>query len=182
MKLQLVNDKRKAQRLIAKPTFESYSIINDSLTMIRSKKTTLRWMRPTIVGVAILEISKLIMYRFHYDKILRMYGDRAKLLFTDTDSLCYHITTGNVYNDMSLTSDWYDFSDYPKEHPLYLAKNKKELGKFKDETNSVPIAEWVGLRSKLYSMKLVNGKTKETLKGVKRSFVKKHISHEHRRN
>ena len=56
------------------------------------------------------------------------------------------------------------------------------MGKFIDETNSIPVYEWVGLRSKLYSMKLVNGKTKGTMKGVKKTFVKKSVSHDQYRS
>jgi hypothetical protein len=88
------------------------------------------------------------MFRFHYDVIREKYGDKAKLLFTDTDSLCYHIETPDVYDDMGQMASHFDTSDYPEEHPFYSKVNKKVVGKFKDETNGVPIIEFVGMKSK----------------------------------
>ena len=120
------------------------------------------------------------MYDFHYNTMKPKYGDNLKLLFTDTDSLCYEITTDDLYEDMKQNQNVYDFSEYPQNHPLYSAQNKKVIGKFKDETNGTPIHEFVGLRSKLYSFKLFDAeknKMAETkkLKGVKKSVVKKHV-------
>lgn len=75
------------------------------------------------------------MYKFYYDVMHKIYGDNLKLLYTDTDSLIYNIQTDNVYTDMSLMGEYFDFSDYPKEHPCYSELNKKMFGKFKDELN-----------------------------------------------
>lgn len=61
--------------------------------------------------------------------------ERAKLMFTDTDYLCYHIQSANIYIDMEQNRDLFDFSDYLKNHSLYSEKNKKVIGKFKDELN-----------------------------------------------
>lgn len=58
------------------------------------------------------------MCDFHYNSIKQKYGDKAKLLFTDTDSLCYHVTTEDIYKDWSCNSDQFDVSDYPKDHAL----------------------------------------------------------------
>src|SRR6218665_3174885 len=133
--------------------------------------------KPIYVGMSILDISKLQMFNFHYDVIVKRYGDRAKLLFTDTDSLCYQIFTNDLYKDMAENLDCYDPSDYPKDHPLHDKKNAKVIGKFKDETNGVPALEFVGLRSKMYSLLLPNDKEKKTAEGVKRSFMSKYIRH-----
>ena len=51
---------------------------------------------------------------------------------------------------MKQDQDLYDTSDYPKDHPLYSVSNKKVIGKFKDETEGVPVSEFVGLRAKMY--------------------------------
>ena len=56
--------------------------------------------------------------------------------------------------------------------------NKKVIGKFKDETDGVPIVEFCGLRSKMYSIKLENDKEKKTGKGIKKSALKKKVNHE----
>ena len=79
---------------------------------------------------------------------------------------------------MAATADLYDTSDYPKDHPLYSATNKKVLGKIKDECPGVPIAENVGLRPKMYSILRADKKTIRTAKGVKRAVVKKLLHHE----
>ncbi len=79
-------------------------------------------------------------------------GDKAKLLFTDTDSLCYEIETGDVYEDIKNDVDkWYDTSNYDKDHPsgLYSGKNKKVIGYFKDECGGKFITEFVGLKPSL---------------------------------
>ena len=65
----------------------------------------------------------------------------------------------------------FDFSEYPRMNPLFDEKNKKVIGKMKDETNGYPIYEFCGLRSKMYSVSIANGKEKKVAKGVKRALV-----------
>ena len=91
------------------------------------------------------------MYDFHYNYIKEQYGSNAKLLFTDTDSLTYNIRTKDIYKDFWADKDKFDFSDYNKNSGFYDPTNKKVIGKMKDETKGVPIVEFVGLRSKMYS-------------------------------
>lgn len=104
------------------------------------------------------------------------YGGECKLLFTDTDSLFYEIKTNDLNGDLEKIKDQMDFSDYPEEHPLHDVSNKKVIGKFKDECNSLPISEFVGIKSKMYSF-IVNNKNKKRLKGVKTSVVNNEIKH-----
>ena len=147
--------------------------------MVNMGRKTLCLNRPIYAGFSILDISKTLMFEFHYDTILKRYGDRAKLLFTDTDSLCYHVETENIYNDMLGDLESYDTSNYPKGHPLYSAKNGKVLGKFKDETASKPPQEFVGLKSKMYSLLVsLDEDPKMTAKGVKRSWVDTTLRHD----
>ena len=131
--------------------------------------------KPIYAGMCILDLSKLWMYRFHYDTIKEQYGDRAKLLFTDTDSLCYHIKTDDFYKEMQ--TEHYDLSDYPEDSEFRSTDNKKVLGKFKDECNGKAPSEFAGLRPKMYSLKIPNEETKKTAKAVKDSAQKK-ITHE----
>jgi hypothetical protein len=116
--------------------------------------------------MTILDISKTIMYSFHYDNIIKKYANRARLLMTDTDSLIYHITTADVYTDMMMDIDAYDTSEYPQDHPLFNTKNKKVLGKMKDEYKGRLIKEFVGLRPKMYSILDVDNAEKKTAKGI----------------
>jgi hypothetical protein len=176
--IRLVGNREQAEKLIVKSGFESSSRINDNLEQIKFKVSKILWTKPTYVGFCVLDLSKLHMYRFHYDVIRPMYGARAKLLFTDTDSLCYELQTEDVFQDMARIRHELDTSDYPKDHPLFSLKNAKVLGKFKDECSGISPKQFVGLRSKMYSLLLAKDKVKMTAKGVKTSFVKKHILHE----
>lgn len=100
-----------------------------------------------------------------------------KLLFTDTDSLCYHIETEDFYADMKPHKQFFDNSEYPENHVFYDKSNKKVIGKFKDETSGDEITEFVGLRSKMYSFITDSGDKKKKAKGVARAVVKKSLHH-----
>ena len=123
--------------------------------------------------------------RFHYEVIKQKYGDRAQLLFTDTDSLTYCIQTEDLYEDMWNDRRLYDLSDYPEHSKFYDATNKKVVGMMKDEVPSGFIVEAVCLRPKVYSLKILrilpNGEleytSKKVLKGVQRE-AQNGISHE----
>ena len=86
------------------------------------------------------------MYDFHYNYIKNKYGNKAKLLFTDTDSLTYEIKTNDVYQDFFNNKNKFDNSDYPENSKFYDKTNKNVIGKFKDETAGLVIKEFIGLR------------------------------------
>lgn len=65
--------------------------------------------------------------------------DGRTFLFTDTDSLAYEIFTEDVYKDMMTERHLFDFSNYPRDHMLYDATNKKKLCTLKDECEGVYI-------------------------------------------
>ena len=185
----LVNDSRTLARIVQKPTFERCHIINKDLVLTFSLKKKVKLFKPIFVGFTILDNAKQLMYEFHYDVIKARYGERAQLCFTDTDSLLYLIQTRDIYADMKDQSHLYDFSDYPKEHDLYSTANKKVLGKMKDELSGKPICEFVGLRSKMYSIQVGcptsgkdggggGGEQRKTAKGVKRETIRKCLTHE----
>ena len=116
------------------------------------------------------------MTGFHYNFMLDKIDKKdINLLFTDTDSLCYHIKNIDIFNIIKNNKDEFDLSDYPKENELYDPKNKKVIGKFKNESIN-QITEFVGLRSKLYSYTVDSeSKCKNKCKGIKRSVVKNEI-------
>jgi hypothetical protein len=115
---------------------------------------------------------------FHYNVVLKKYGTNARLLFTDTDSLTYHIHTEDVYRDLEGMKEYFDTSDYPRDHFLYSRDNCKVLGKFKDECSGQSPLSFVGLRSKMYSLLVDDDHAKMTAKGVKRRYVEKHVKFE----
>ena len=133
--------------------------------------------KPIYTGFCVLDLSKELMYSFYYDTIKKRYGDRSTLLFTDTDSLCLHIQTDDLYSDMLEDLDKYDTSNYDRDSPLYSTTNAKVVGKMKDECGGKPIAEFVGLRAKMYSILIPGKHDKLMCKGVKKSYVTKHLRH-----
>ena len=124
------------------------------------------------------------MYDFQYNYIKQRYGNKSKLLFTDTDSLTYEIETEDVYKDFWENRDLFDNSDYPEDSPFFDKTNKKVIGKFKDEACGKIIKEFVGLRSKMYSYVKDNDQESRTCKGVKKKkqIIKKELKHDNYRN
>ena len=169
-------------RQTAKPTFVSCKIFHENLVAIHMKKNFLKLDKPSYVGMCILDLSKVLMYDFHYNFIKAKYGERAKLLFTDTDSLCYHILTDDVYEDLYNHKDMFDNSDYSKSSKFYFDENKKVIGKFKDEAAGNHITSFVGLKSKMYSylVELPDGEIKnnKTAKGISKNVTKRDLEHE----
>lgn len=101
--VRLVTDKKKLSKMVSKTEFFNSEIYGEFLVAVQKIKECLTLDRPASVGMCILDLSKTLMYDFHYNTTREMYGDNAKLLFTDTDSLCYEIQTKDVYKDLCLT-------------------------------------------------------------------------------
>ena len=119
---------------------------------------------------------------FHYNYIQKKYpGGKSKLLFTDIDSLTYEIEAEDVYKDFHNDKEMFDNSDYPKNSLFHFSNNKKVIGKMKDEAAGVPMTDFVGLRSKIYSYTKDDVGGGRTAKGVKKSVVKRVIRHENYR-
>ena len=176
--VRLVTDEKKLLKLTSKPTYVSSKIFNENLVAVHKIKEKLTLNRPAYVGMCILDLSKTLMYDFHYNYIKRNYGYKAKLLFTDTDSLTYEIEAKDVYKDFFKDKDKFDNSDYSEYSPFFYKTNKKVIGKFKDESAGIPITEFVGLKSKMYSYMKDNQKGGKTAKGIKKNVIKNNIMHD----
>ena len=184
------------------PRTDAFRIFSNELTAYQQRKTVIVYNRPMIVGAAILDISKTLIYDFHYNHVQKRYGKDASLLFTDTDSLCYHIFTEDVYEDTRADNAAFDLSDYVPNFKtlggstLMDKTNKKVIGKMKDEQAGAcgdaactrcrgptplphAVRAFAGLRAKMYACDLVSSKeaelVKKTAKGIKRGFVEKHV-------
>ena len=171
---------------LASPLYDGHIIYSEHLAALKMKKKSITLNKPIYAGMAILDLSKLHMYQFHYDYIKPKYGDKAKLLMTDTDSLCYHIETEDFYADMKQDIHKYDMSNFDYEKLAHFKdnSNKKQVGFFKEEGDGKPWSEFVGLRPKMYSLAYGYWKDgefiksdKKTGKGIKRSHLKHHITH-----
>ena len=179
--VKLVNAGEQFKKLASKPNYDSRKIFNENLISVHMKKTSLTMNKPVYLGMSILDLSKNVMYDFHYRYIKPKYGNKAKLLFTDTDSLLYEIETEDFYKDISGdVKDKFDTSNYPENHPsgIPAGLNNKVLGMFKDEEGGKILKEFVGLRAKLYSYKMDEGKENKRCKGIKKAVVKNSITHE----
>ena len=173
------SDDRKHQKLASKFNYKRSFAFNADLRAVELAKTTVTLDKSIYVGAAILDLSKLHMYRFHYDYIKNKYDDKASLLFTDTDSLCYHIETEDVYKDMQENIEEFDTSNYPKNHFIYSTDRADVIGKFKDEAKGKIIREFVGLAPKMYSVKFDDETEIKKAKGIKSAVVKKKINFNH---
>ena len=183
--VRLVTEEKELEKLVKKPNFDRINIFTEDLVAVHMKKTTIKLRKPIYLGMSILDLSKTLMYDFHYNYIKPKYGNGASLLFTDTDSLCYEIKTKDFYKYISGdVSEWFDTSNFDKNHPsgIKAGINKKVIGMMKDEAGGKQITEFVGLRSKLYAYKMDCGKEEKKCKGVKKGVVKKDITFEDYKN
>ena len=176
--IKLITNEKEAKKLISKPNFHHRTIFTENLIAVHMKKTKVYYNKPIYLGMCILDLSKTLMYDFHYNYIKKKYGEGANLLFTDTDSLAYEIDTEDFYKDINPDVEGlFDTSNYPEDHEsgIKVGINKKVPGMFKDEAGGKQILEFVGLRAKLYSYRMKEFEEKKC-KGVKKAVVRKSIN------
>ena len=143
------------------------------------KKTEVKMNKPVYLGQAILDISKTLMYEFWYDYIKPKSGDKARLCYMDTDSFIMYIKTEDFYKDINNgVYKWFDISNYDKNdnRPLEIVKNKKVIGKLKDELGGKIMTEFCALRAKAYAFKLDDDNEVKKAKGTKKCIVKREIT------
>jgi hypothetical protein len=160
-------DCKRAVKLMSTPYAKSADIIiNDRCVIIEKARHKVVMDRPTVLGMIILDLSKWLMFDFHYNKMRAKFGSRATLLYTDTDSLIYSLTAkpGRTVNNelvkMQINTDCFDLSEMKNLfHPMMTLwsrearmQNAKVPGKFKDESFGYDIEEFVAVRSKMYSL------------------------------
>ena len=145
------------------------------------KKIRVKMTKPLYLGMSILDISKILMYKFWYDYINPKYGDRAKLCYTDTDSFIIYIKTEDFLEDISIDLErWFDASNYHENYKrrLPIGKNKKVPGPFKDELGGKIITEVVALRPKTYAYLMDDGSDHKKAKGTKKCVIKQKLMFE----
>ena len=162
--VRLVNNEKDFLKYTSRPTYITHKIFGKDYAAIHEIKPVLMLNKPIYVGFTVLELSKWLMYDFHYNFIKNNFD--AELSFTDTDSLAYEIKPEDVYEEFFKWKHLFDFSKYPKDSKFFDETNKKVIGKMKDEFGGVIVDEFVGLKSKMYSIKKIDGKECNTAKGV----------------
>ena len=159
-----VNNAKDVLKYTSRPTYVTHKLSDKDYAAIHEIKPVLVLNEPIYVGFTVLDLSKWIMYDFHYNFIKKKIN--AELLFTDTDSLTYEIKSENVYEEFFKWKDLFDFSNYSKDSIFYDDTNKKVTGKMKDEYSGNIIDEFIGLKSKMYPIRKINGSEASTAKGV----------------
>ena len=162
--VRLVNNAKDFLKYTNRPTYVTHKIFGKDYDAFPEIKQVLVLNKPISVEFTALELSKLLMYDFHYNFIKK--NVNAELLFTDTDSLTYEIKSEDVYKEFFKLKDLFDFSNYSKDSEFFNIINMKVVGKMKDEFRGVIATEFVGLKSKMYSIKEIDGKETNTAKGV----------------
>ena len=132
-----------------------FQILEDDITIVQQHKRTVTLNKPIACGFMVLENAKHTMYSFWYDVLKQKYGNRVKLLLSDTDSFVYAVYTEDGYQDLYELRRHMDLSGYEKETPLggfCNASNKKVPRKFSDKKPLEIIKEVVALKPKMYSI------------------------------
>ena len=185
--IKLVTTEYKRNKVASESNYQSTKCISKHLLVMEMKKTEVKMNKPIYLGQAILDLSKTLMFEFWYDCIVPKYGDQVKLCYIDTDSFIMHIKTDAFYKDISADVDkWFDTSNFDKNdnRPLEIRKNKKVLGKFKDEIGGKIMTKSCALRAKTHSFlideytdddyeknKIINKKAE----GTKKCVIKREI-------
>ena len=181
--IKLETDRDHLLKLAAKPYFAGSSIINEHLVAVRMKKPVVLLNKPIYVGMCILDLSKSLMYDFFYNFIKKIYGENAELTITDTDSYLLKIYTEDVYEDFDKYRDEFDNSNYSKSSKYYFDKNKKVIGKMKDEAGGNIITAVVAPKPKMYAYLEENHKGEidefKKAKGVTNTVTKRELTFDH---
>lgn len=191
--LKLHNNDEELQKDVTDYRCKAWGIFNDNLFWAEISPKSVKLNKPIQIGFTILELSKLEMLKFFYDYLKPKYGDKVKLLATDTDSFILEVETEDFYKDMyNDMNDYYDMCDFPDEMRYANGeisfivedknKNKKRLGFMKDEYSGRAVKEFIGLKSKMYSLLAEDDEEgpseKKTAKGIKYLIKEKYLSHE----
>ena len=180
--IKLITTEEKYLRTVMCPNFKSGVLFGENLMDCEMGKIKVVMNKPVYLGKAILDLSKIVMYEFHYDYMVPKYGlEKLKLCYMDTDSLVYDIKTEDFYEDIANDVDArFDTSGYSETdiRPLRISLNKKVIGLMKDELGGKIMTEFVALRPKLYSYRELDGSEDKKCKGIKKCVVKKTLTFE----
>ena len=134
--MKLVTSDKKYQKYVMKPNFKDGHPFSKHLFAVEMGKREIRMNKPVYLGQAILDLSKMLMYEFHYDYMRQRYGSQVKLYYMDTDSFVYEIEAEDFYRDIANDmEERFDMSGYSKDdnRPLPIGKSEKEIDLMKDE-------------------------------------------------
>ena len=161
--IKLVTTEERYLKTIMHPTFKSGVCFDENLMGCEMGKINVITKKPIYLGQVILDLSKIVMYEFHYDYMKRKYaGNKIQLFCMDIDSLVYSIKTEDFYIDIADdVPERFDTSSYIPDRPFPIGLNKKVIGLMKNKLGGAIMTEFIALRPKLYSYKVLHGETLE---------------------
>ena len=178
--IKFITNREAYLKVVMKANLNQVSYLVKTLMGCKMGKVVMN--KPVYLGQAILDLSKIVMYEFHYDYMKKKYPERLTLCYMDTDSLIYDIETDDFYRSIAEdVKDRFDMSGYNPHRPLPVGLNKKVIGLMKDELGGEIVTQFVMLRPKMYAYKTGSAESKKC-KGIKKCVVKKTISFEDYKN
>ena len=177
--IKIVATDKRRRILASEPNYQSTKYISKDLLIMEMKKVEVKMNKPIYLGQAILDISKTLMYEFWYDYIKPKYGDKARVLYMDTDSFIINIKTEDFYKDISNDiKEWYDTSNYDENDKrlLPIGKNKKVMGLFKDELGGKIMTEFLALRAKAYAYLMKDDTEHKKAKETDKYIIKRELT------
>ena len=177
--IKLLTTEEQLRNSIAKTNHKSIHFIDNNLYLAEFQPRTVKFNKPIAVGFAILELSKVHMYRSYYEHLKPKWGNNMNMIFMDTDSFCFEVITNNLPQDLLDLHEIFDFSNYPDNNPLKTKThdNKGVVGKFKDEMAGERILEIAVVSPKQYSI-LTDSLNLKKNKGIPKSVVTQQLKHE----
>ena len=181
--VKLIMNQEAYLKVVMKPNFKSGVLFGVNLMGCKMGKIKVVLNKPVYLGQAILDLSKIVMYEFHYSYMRQKYNDdNLTLCYMDTDSLIYSIEMNNFYKNIADdVKDRFDTSGYNSSRPLPVGLNKKVIGLMKDELGGEIMTEFVTLRPKMYVYKTGDSESKKC-KGIKKCVVHATVSFEDYKN
>ena len=150
--MKLVTNEQKYLKYVMKPNFKNGHPFSKDLFAVKMGNTKIKMNKPVYLGQAILDLSKTVMYEFHYDYMRPKYGSKVTLCYMDNNSLIYEIETEDFYRDIAKdVKKRFDTCGYSKDdnRALPTGENKKVIGLMKDELGGKIMTEFVALRVKM---------------------------------
>ena len=174
--IKVVNNDKKRNKLVSEPNYHTTKWFSENLLAIEMKKTSVKMNKPIYLGLAILSLSKILMYDYLYNEMKPKYKDRIRLCYMDMDSFIMHIKTEDFYKDIADDVEKkFDTSNYTVERPLPMGKIKKVIVMMKDELGGKIMKQFIGLRPKCYSYLTDDGNAVKKAKGTKKCVIKKKL-------
>ena len=188
--VKLVNTQEQFDRLVSRANFSGIKQLDKNFVAISMRKINVTMDACIAAGSAVLDLSKLVMYKFYDIFTHKLFaGRKVDLLLSDTDSFIFHVFTDDLYKDLLvLKNECLDTSNYEEDHFLFSEINRMVPGKFKDEVplkcvngKTRLIQAFVGLKSKMYNIVLNTGVEFKRAKGIKKMSLDK-VSFDHFRD